>query len=75
MKSGAASNPACRTIADVLLDIHAGWRCESANLVVSVVRFSSSFFFYFYFLFLFFYLLVFTGDCLFRIRFSLLLAL
>ena len=38
------------------------------NLVVSVVRFSLSFFF-------FLYLLVFTGDCLFRIRFSLLLAL
>ena len=31
MKSGAASNPACRNIAGVLLDIHAGWRCESAN--------------------------------------------
>ena len=39
------------------------------NLVVSVVRFSLSFFFFFL------YLLVFTGDCLFRIRFSLLLAL
>ena len=31
MKSGAASDPACRKIADVSLDIHAGWRCESAN--------------------------------------------
>ena len=30
-KSGAASNPASRKIAGVLLDIHAGWRCESAN--------------------------------------------
>ena len=31
MKSGAASNPACRKIAGDLLDIHAGWRCESTN--------------------------------------------
>ena len=31
MKSGAASNPACRKIAGVLLDIHAGWRCESSK--------------------------------------------
>ena len=31
MKSGAAPNPACRKIARVLLDIHAGWRRESAN--------------------------------------------
>ena len=48
------------------------------NLVVSVVRFSLSFFFFFFlFIYFFFYiyLLVFTGDCLFRIRFSLLLAL
>ena len=45
MKSGAASNPACRKIADVLLDIHGGWRCEPLiNLVVSVVRFSLSYF-------------------------------
>ena len=29
MKSGAASNPACRKIAGDLLDIHAGWRCKS----------------------------------------------
>ena len=29
MKSDAASNPACRKIAGDLLDIHAGWRCES----------------------------------------------
>ena len=27
MKSGAASNPACRKIAGDFLDIHAGWRC------------------------------------------------
>ena len=31
MKSGAASNPACRKTAGDLLDIHAGWRCESTN--------------------------------------------
>ena len=31
MKSGAASNPACRKIAGDLLDIHAGWRCESTK--------------------------------------------
>ena len=31
MKSGAASNTACRKRDDVLLDIHAGLRCESAN--------------------------------------------
>ena len=29
--SGAASNPACRKIAGDLLDIHAGWRCESTK--------------------------------------------
>ena len=34
MKSGAASNPACRKIADDLLDIHAGWRCESTKHIV-----------------------------------------
>ena len=28
MKSGAASDPACRKIAGDLLDIHACWRCE-----------------------------------------------
>ena len=69
MKYGAASNPACRKITDVLLDIHAGWRCESAN---QFSCFCCSFFIVFFF---FLYLLVFTGDCLFRIRFSLLLAL
>ena len=31
MKSGAASNAACRKIAGDLLDIHAGWRCESTK--------------------------------------------
>ena len=31
IKSGAASNPACRKIAGDLLDIHAGWRCESTK--------------------------------------------
>ena len=31
MKSGAASNPACRKIAGDLLDIHGGWRCESTK--------------------------------------------
>ena len=31
MKSGAASNLACRKIAGDLLDIHAGWRCESTK--------------------------------------------
>ena len=31
MKSGAASNPACRKIAGDLFDIHAGWRCESTK--------------------------------------------
>ena len=31
MKSGAASNLACRKIAGNLLDIHAGWRCESTK--------------------------------------------
>ena len=31
MKSGAASNPECRKIAGDLLDIHAGWRCESTK--------------------------------------------
>ena len=31
MKSGAASNPACRKIAGDLLDIHAGWGCESTK--------------------------------------------
>ena len=75
MKSGAASNPACRKIADVLLDIHAGWRCKSANqFSCFCCSFFIVFFFFIYF-FLFLYLLVFTGDCLFRIRFSLLLAL
>ena len=33
MKSGAASNPACRKIASDLLDIHTGWRCESTKHV------------------------------------------
>ena len=31
IKSGAASNPACRKIAGDLLDIHADWRCESTK--------------------------------------------
>ena len=31
MKSGTASNPACRKIAGDLLDILAGWRCESTK--------------------------------------------
>ena len=31
IKSSAASNPACRKIAGDLLDIHAGWRCESTK--------------------------------------------
>ena len=66
MKSGTASNPACWKIAGVLLDIHAGWRCESAN------QFSC---FCCSFLILILYFPVYTGDCLFRIRFSLLLAL
>ena len=66
MKSGTASNQACWKIAGVLLDIHAGWRCESAD---QVSCFCGSF------LILISYFPVYTGDCLFRIRFSLLLAL
>ena len=31
MKSGVASNLACRKIAGDLLDIYAGWRCESTK--------------------------------------------
>ena len=31
MKSGEASNEACRKIAGDLLDIHASWRCESTK--------------------------------------------
>ena len=31
MKSGAASNPACRKTAGDLLVTHAGWRCESTK--------------------------------------------
>ena len=31
MKSGAASNPACRRLPGDLLDIHAGWRCPSSK--------------------------------------------
>ena len=31
LKSGTASNPAYRQIAGDLLDIHAGWRCESTK--------------------------------------------
>ena len=31
MKSGAASNRACRKITGDLLDIRAGWRCESTK--------------------------------------------
>ena len=31
-KPGEASNLACRKIAGVLLDIHAGWRCEFPKL-------------------------------------------
>ena len=27
IKSGAASNPACRSISADLLDMHAGWKC------------------------------------------------
>ena len=30
-QSGTASNPACRKIAGDLLDILAGWRCESTK--------------------------------------------
>ena len=38
IKSGAASNPPCRKIAGDLLDIHAGWRCESTNTdILSIV--------------------------------------
>ena len=67
MKSGGASNPACWKIANVLLDIHAGWRCEYANqFSCFCCSFSLSYFIF---------SIVFTGDCLFRIRFSLLLAL
>ena len=35
IKSVAASNPACRKIAGDLLDIHAGWRCESTKHVIT----------------------------------------
>ena len=31
MRSGAASNPACRRIPGDLLDMHAGWRCPSSK--------------------------------------------
>jgi len=31
IKFGAASNAACKKIAGDLLDIHAGWRCESTK--------------------------------------------
>ena len=31
MRSGAASNPACRLIPGDLLDMHAGWRCPSSK--------------------------------------------
>ena len=31
MRSGAASNPACRCIPCDLLDKHAGWRCPSSK--------------------------------------------
>ena len=31
MKSDVAFNPACRKIVGDLLDIHAGWRCESTK--------------------------------------------
>ena len=31
MRSGAASNPACRRLPGDLLDMHAGWRCPSSK--------------------------------------------
>ena len=31
MRSGAASNPACRRIYGDLLDMRAGWRCPSSK--------------------------------------------
>ena len=31
MRSGAASNPACRRIPADLLDMQAGWRCPSSK--------------------------------------------
>ena len=31
IKSGAASNPACRNISADLLDMHAGWRCANSK--------------------------------------------
>ena len=31
MRSGAASNPACRRIPGDLLDMHVGWRCPSSK--------------------------------------------
>ena len=31
MRSGAASNPACRRIPGDILDMHAGWRCPSSK--------------------------------------------
>ena len=31
MRSGAASNTACRRIPGDLLDMHAGWRCPSSK--------------------------------------------
>ena len=31
MRSGAASNPACRRIPGNLLDMQAGWRCPSSK--------------------------------------------
>ena len=31
IKSGAASNPACRNLSADLLDMHAGWRCANSK--------------------------------------------
>ena len=31
IKSGAASNPACRSVSGDLLDMHAGWKCSSTK--------------------------------------------
>ena len=31
IKSGAASNPACRSVSADLLDMHAGWRCANSK--------------------------------------------
>ena len=84
MKSGAASNPAGRKIAGNLLDIHAGWRCESTkhryikhglSERLAVFKELSIMIFVYIFIIVIIFFPVFVGDCLIGIRFSFLLAL